>query len=1083
MTRNSVDEDTSAGAVPGFLNRYRRHLIIVAVLVLLYTVAGFFLAPWLVERQAVKAAAEQFDSDLRLGDVAVNPFVLSLRIHDLALDDPVGDPVARIGQIFVNFQSSSLFRWALTFAEFRVESPELFVSRDGEGRFNLERLLAARPPPDPADEPAQEEGGLMRLIVHEVAIVDSALDWRDAVPPEPVATRFGPVDVRVQGLNTLPEQPGTQEVVIRTASEGTLTWSGSLQLNPLRSAGEAAIDGSHFALLSSYIRHETGLDITEGNADIDFTYAVSTAPDGELSVTVDGFDLVLDGVRVQTFPAAADGGSGREPREFLSLPRLALSGGTFRWPERAVSVTDFHLDDAVVDLQRDETGMLDVVRNLPAGEPAEAGPPQTPSAETPERGEPWRLALDAFRLNNLTARLRDESVTPVAETSWESVDLEVRDISNEPGAAFPVTASLQAGRGGTVTAEGELSVLPEAMVDLAIGMDEVALIGMQPYVRPLADVNFDSGDMNMQVRLRSSPEDPLRLEGDLSIDEFLITETDLDTRLGSWDRLAITGLDFSLADETLLVSEVRFERPYGDILITEEGELNLGRVARDDEQSEAAGDDGEREAGKGDGDGDGETGPATEGPDATDGEEAAPPLRVTVGRIVIADASADFADRSLPLPFDVKISKLQGELSTIDTASAEPSRVSAEGTVDEYGFLRVSGSITPLEPARDTDLRAEFENVAMPKFSAYSVPFAGREIASGSLYLDLGYRVDGGRLVGENNIVLREFELGEKVPHPDATSLPLGLAIALLKDSSGTIDVDLPVSGDVNSPEFSVGAIVGKALVNLVVKIATSPFALLGNLLGVEASELEQVSFLPGRADLTPPEMQTAASLAEALTLRPELVLVLPPVHVEDADARALREAKLEAAVEARIEGIPPAAGEEAMYDERLRETLEALYREAAPAEDPGAALEQLRATHTVPASEEQGGEPRLDAPAYTEALRGQLIDLQTLEPGVLEALARERAVGLRDTILAAGSDLEGRVVLAAPGTVELSDKGRVPMRVELKAGAADGNGDGNGDGVGNGDGDGAGEPASSPGPTDAGDAADMPDEPGGDGP
>lgn len=1073
MTKNAADDGAGAGTVPGFLNRYRRHLIIVGVVLLLYTVAGFFLAPWLIERQAVRAVAEQFDSELRLGEVAVNPFVLSLRIDDLELDDPVGEPVARIGQIFVNFQSSSLFRWALTFAEFRVESPELFVSRDAEGRFNLERLLAAQPPPDPAEEPpepAQEEGGLIRLIVHEVAIVDSALDWRDAVPPEPVATRFGPVDVRVQGLNTLPEQPGTQEVVIRTDSEGTLTWSGSLQLNPLRSAGEAAIDGSHFALLSSYIRHETGLDITEGNADIDFTYAVATAPDGSLSVTVDGFDLVLDGVRVQTFPAAADGGSGREPREFLSLPRLALSGGTFRWPERAVSVTAFDLDDAVIDLQRDETGMLDVVRNLPAAEPAEAAAPETPPpAATPEREEPWRLALDAFRVNNLTARLRDESVSPTAETSWESVDLEVRDISNEPGAAFPTTASLRAGRGGTVTAEGELSVLPEAVVDFAIEMDEVALIGMQPYVRPLADVSFDSGDLNMQVRLRSSPEDPLRLEGDLSIDEFLITETDLDTRLGSWDRLAITGLDFSLSDETLLVSEVRFERPYGDILITEEGELNLGRVAPGDEQSAAAGDDGEQKAGADDSDGD--DGAATEGPEATDGEEPAPPLRVTVGRIVIADASADFADRSLPLPFDVTISKLQGELSTIDTASAEPSRVSAEGTVDEYGFLRVTGSVTPLEPARDTDLRAEFENVAMPKFSAYSVPFAGREIASGSLDLDLGYEVDGGRLVGENNIVLREFELGETVPHPDAMSLPLGLAIALLKDSSGTIDVDLPVSGDVNSPEFSIGGIVGKALVNLVVKIATSPFALLGNLLGVEASDLEQVSFLPGRADLTPPEMQTAASLAEALTLRPELVLVLPPVHVEDADARALREAKLEAAVEARIGGIPPAAGEEAMYDERLRETLEALYREAATAEDPGAALEELRAAHTVQAPEEQGGEPRLDGPAYTEALRGQLIDLQTLEPGVLEELARERAVGLRDTILAAGSELEGRVLLAEPSTVELGDKGRVPMRVELKAGAADG------------DGDGAGEPASSPGPTDAGDAADVPDEPGGDDP
>ncbi|WP_405232590.1 DUF748 domain-containing protein [Lentisalinibacter salinarum] len=1026
------------------LQRHRRLLTVLAGLIAAWTLAGFFLAPWLVERQAVRAMAEQFDSELRLERVAINPYVLSLTIDGLALDDPAGEPLARVRQIHVNFQTSSLFRWAWTFAEFRIDAPELFISRDGAGAFNFRRLLAARPPAAEEPPPPDEEGGPLRFILHEAAVTDAALHWRDAVPPQPVETRFGPVDVRVQGLNTLPERPGTQEVVIRTATEGTLTWSGSLQMNPFRAAGEAAIDGSHFELLSAYIRHETGLDITDGDADIDFTYNVAARPDGVLGATVDDLDVVFNDVRVLTFPAAADGGPGREPRELLSVPRIALAGGRLRWPERSVSAESFDIDGAVLALHRDTEGTLDVVRNLPAREAtptAEADADAEPAAETPSADEtggdgtadearPWRFSLGRFRIADLAASLRDESVEPAAEIGVDAVQLEIRDLGNEPGASFPTTLSLQSGRGGRAELDGTLTVLPALRADFGLGIDGIPLAWSHPYIQPLADVSLDSGVFDADARLATSPDDPLRFEGDIAVRDFLITETDLGTRLGSWERVAASGIVFSLADANLEVSEVRLERPYGDILITEEGQVNLGRVAKGEADADT-----EAEA---------ESEPAGEGPAAAEtepseaeGEEL--PIRVTVGRVVIADGAADFADRSLPLPFSVKIAGLNGELSTIATASTEPSSVSLEGRVDEYGFLRITGSVTPLAPAENTDLRAEFENVAMPRFSAYSVPFAGRKIASGRLSLDLGYRLTGGRLVGDNNIVLREFELGEQVPHPDAMSLPLGLAIALLKDSSGTIDVDLPITGEVDDPEFSIGGIVAKALGNLIVKIATSPFALLGNLLGVEASELEQVTFLPGRADLTPPEVQKAANLAEALTLRPQLVLELPPVQAPAADGRALREAKLEAAVSERVTGVAGGGEAGGMYAERRREALEALYRELATVEDPQSRLDALRAENTrvVETAEGEPGQPgetRFDATAYAADLADELVPLQPLEEGALAALAAERAANLRETILAAGSELEGRVLVTEPAEVSLTDNDRVAMKVTLTA-------------------------------------------------
>ena len=188
-----------------------------------------------------------------------------------------------------------------------------------------------------------------------------------------------------------------------------------------------------------------------------------------------------------------------------------------------------------------------------------------------------------------------------------------------------------------------------------------------------------------------------------------------------------------------------------------------------------------------------------------------PAFDVTIGRILVINASATFEDRALPLPFAAKIDELNGQLSTIATSSDEPSEIALEGRVDEFGQVVVSGQITPLAPKKNTNISVDFVNVEMPKFSAYAIRFAGREIASGKLDLKLGYEIRDSELVGENTIMLSDFELGDEVPHPDAINLPLGLAVALLKDSSGRINVDLPVTGDVDNPEFSIAGVLGDA--------------------------------------------------------------------------------------------------------------------------------------------------------------------------------------------------------------------------------------------------------------------------------
>jgi hypothetical protein len=697
----------------------------------------------------------------------------------------------------------------------------------------------------------------------------------------------------------------------------------------------------------------------------------------------------------------------------LSIPGFELAGGSLRWPERSVSVESLTIDDTVLSFYRNQAGQLNWLP--PEKDAPEGGSASAPAVDDEAPSEPWDISLGRLEINRLAIGLVDDSVQPQADIGLASVDLAISGISNAPGARFPAQSTMQTRSGGIITLQGEIGVLPEPDVAFDIKGENLLLAVLHPYIQPLADVNLDSGALNFTASLKSNTDNPVALAGNFEIVDFLITETDEGTRLGSWDKLEISKLDLSLADEKLEISEIRFAKPYADIFIAADSSVNLGRIQKGKQSS---GEDPAVDQGA----------PAEE--TATENE---PGMAVTIGRVVIADGAANFADFSLPLPFDAKIAALNGSISTITTESAEPSVVALEGKVDEYGFVSISGSVTPLQPALNTDLKVAFQNVEMPKFSAYTVPFAGRAIASGKLDLSLGYKVKDNELAGENTIVLRDFELGDKVDHPGAMSLPLGLAVALLKDPSGKIDIDLPVRGNVNDPEFGYGRVVLGALTNLVLKIVASPFALLGNLIGVEASQLEQINFIPGRSDLTPPETERVAKIVEALALRPELVLQISGAIDRDVDSQALKASRLDAEIESRIN---EKAGESdnKMYAEQRRAIIEGLYLERLAGSDPDSELatkrQQFTTATTAPGSDKPG--EKFDELAYLAQIRDQLIASETVTDPELAMLATDRAQNARNAALALDAKLDDRIEIGAVQSLSAEDDQAIPMKITL---------------------------------------------------
>ena len=300
-----------------------------------------------------------------------------------------------------------------------------------------------------------------------------------------------------------------------------MSWAGSLQLNPIKSAAHASIKGSHFPLTSAYIHHQTGFEIVDGNADVELDYIIDTMPDGTISANVDNFNLTFNDVVVHTFSGTVAANDADQDREVLRLPEIRLTDGQLRWPERSVSIAALAIDDTLVSLYRDEAGALNVLRSPTDPDPEGDAIVEAVDAATDD--EQWQVSLQNFAINHLALNLEDRSVEPFADIGIADLNLSISDIDNDPDTRFPTSLAMQVRTGGTLTMDGTVSMLPGIALDMDLVIDNIALAGAHPYITPLADVNMDSGALNLNGHMNSSGEEPLSFTGDLDIVDFEIT--------------------------------------------------------------------------------------------------------------------------------------------------------------------------------------------------------------------------------------------------------------------------------------------------------------------------------------------------------------------------------------------------------------------------------------------------------------------------------------------------------------------------------------------------------------------------------
>lgn len=994
--------ERSPGSVASRWLHPRRKRFWLIALLLLYTLGGFFAVPPLVKRMAVDAILDDAGREATIERVRFNPYVLSLEVEGFAVRDTDGTRLTSFERLFVNFQLSSLFRWAWTFREISVDGPYHLIERFAPGDSRLTRLLTDVQERAAEPDPAGQSAGLPRLLVHQVNLGEGRLHFRDNVPAKPVELEFGPITATVLELNTLPDRFGQQSVNIVFPNDSVVTWQGSLSLGPLQSAGSFSLEGAYLQQTTAYLKPLLPLQSVEAELAVGAKYRVNEQTDGSLDIELDGLAARLAKVAVTGLTPAT---------EFAAFRSLELLGGSLRYPENTLQFSSVRLSEPRFETWLDEAGRLNLLQLVPQDYPGQAQAESVPADATAGSVPPaaaddaggWRLGIDQFVLEDGRLGFEDRSIEPLAALRLQDIALTVRAISNEAEAEWPLTLAAGLEGGGTLGFDGGVTVLPALSVHGTLNAAAIPLGLAQAYLQQRLNLRIEAGTLDSTTELTLRPDQSIAAAGALAIAELRVDDTIEQQPLVGWERLDVDRFETDTAAASLSVSQLQFHKPFGRVVINADRTTNLSGLARAQ--------------------------PDAEGGAQPAAADAGPAYAVVLGNISVQDGSLDFSDLSLPLPFATRIVELGGTISTIDSRSAEPADVRLEGQVEDYGLARISGGLDLMDPFRATDIRMEFRNLLMSNLSPYTVEFAGREIAEGKLDLNLQYRIDKGLMQGENDIVMSDLVLGDKVEHPGAASLPLGLAVALLKDANGVIDIELPVAGDVNDPQFRIGGVVWQAFVGLVTKIVTAPFRLLGNLVGAETEDLGRFQFLAGRADLAPPEMEKIVLLQMALRERPELAIEVSGGFVAAVDVPALQYQRLRGAVLERIGDAVPLESEEIrLLDERLRSALEALFAERFPATP----LASLQNVHMAPPADSPEAEPVLDTLAYAADLRDRLLASEPIVQAELADLANARAEAIREAFLANGEFTADRVSVTAPAEAESEGYDWVVMELDL---------------------------------------------------
>ena len=995
---------------PTSQQRFIRHkrlgiaLGVIAVLIALLAALGAYWLPGYAKSQLEIHLSEILQRPVTIAAIELKPRTLELNVQGFRIGEKAdaaaaGAALFSFNKLQIDLSLESFKQRAAVVTAITLADPQFRLVRQSKDRLNISDLLERFN--QPADRPDTAKPGI-RFSISNITIQGGHIEFIDQLVN--AGHNISEINLSIPSVaNTGGEQNDWIEPRFSAKIDGAPVSLGG-KLRPFAARREATLtfklDNADLTRYNRYIALPEGIRLLSGYYDSNWNLTVTQEPGKEPEMTVTGAtslrQLALKNSAVAS-PYQAQlqrlnialtkvDPAGKQPSRIklnagqvaltrdgekepaLSLAKLIVPDITINAKTQKIALGAITLDGFNTTLRRDAQGNLDLSRlfESSAGAPAEVAveraliplpgrkpaypvnDAQTAGKELPQQklahvesggkkssstGKPWVPQIKSIQFKSAKLRYEDLSLTKVTPMIVDSVDLALEDI--DPDGVEPLQMTLQGrvNRHGSINASGALAWSPLA-ADLLLNLNAVDLVSLQGWLGDKLTALLTSGDISFAGNFKASGS-PLKIQlnGEGKLANFNIFDSKNAHDLLHWKKLEIGHLNFTSDPLLIDISTLYLSDFFARMIILPDGSLNLKQIIQ---------------PGK----------PAQPGAQArTKGETP-----VHIGKIHLQQGNINFNDRFIKPNYRANLTALTGQIGPLYPGKS--GKIDIRGMVGKTAPLHIQGTIDPFSSQLLLDIVAQVKDIDLPPFSPYSGKYIGYEIEKGKLSADVNYQVENGKLSADNKIFLDQFTLGEKVESENAVSLPLDLAITLLKNRRGEINLHLPLKGSIDDPDFNLGDIVFNAFINMISKAITSPFALLGSVFE-GSEELSDIAFTPGFADIEAESVPRLKSLAEVLADRPSLKLEISGYADADKDYEGLKQAVLKNKVKAQKiaeetkKGIASGAlADITLTPKEYSKYLEMAYKKESFAKPknamgfakslPDAEMEQLMLTHTV---------------------------------------------------------------------------------------------------------------------------------------
>ncbi|MEH0022301.1 MAG: DUF748 domain-containing protein [Desulfobacter sp.] len=908
------------------------------------------------------------------GKLGLEDFRMQIRDHETGNTTPfVACP-----QLAVETDVSDFFNDGLKLVDVQIREPELHLKRNADGELRILKLLNA----DGLEKPDTKRTGNAPFaveLVHGQINRGNVIFSDESVAPG-FSTTLAGVNLSLEDLTAGEKIAGTYTAAFATESAENASASGNFSVGDVsefhgRLALEALRPGKYLPYYAPFIGDRLGVE----RADLQTDFSLSFK-DGQPGGRLEKGQLALSGIRLK---------QNASQQTAIDLERCSVSGFQMDLDRKQITVAGMDAGNGRIRIHRDDVGNINLVESLAdiplfQGMPGKDESEHSVAVSEPHsfQAAPWTVKIQALSLENHTLELLDEMHKEPVNIRLSDIHITAENINTASGEKGHLSAAMAWQQEGKIDLDGSFTLSgPGGTLDLSL--EAVDLKSFQPYFTDHLNILVSRGSIQSKGRIVLSMADPgapdISFRGQAALNDFLSQNKATGNDFFRCGALYLDGMDISLFPVRVSVDEIALADFYQKAVLSKTGRFNLRDVIVQKQ------------------------GVQGRGRSEKDMPGSATPPEVNIGTITIQGGHVNFTDYFTTPNFTANMTGIAGSVTGLSSQGQAPAEVRLKGTHGRHSPLDIAGRIDLLKKERFVDATVSFKNIELPEFNAYAMKYLGYKIDKGKLVLDLNYNIRGNALSSQNRLFFDQLTLGDRVDSKDATSLPVQLAISLLKNARGEIDLDLPVKGNLDDPEFSYGSVVVKTFQNLILSVVQAPFRFLGTLLGIGGEELGFVAYAPGRAVLEETSREKLDRLISILAEKENISLEITGQYDVQKDDEELRASKYETLLRSYLPGKSPEGSPPVPLTGEMRER----------------AISQAYADAAFPKPRDESGREKALGFQDMETL---LITNIVITETELEWLARQRRDLIRDYIFASGKIDSRRIFIRDPGRVDNED-------------------------------------------------------------